>query len=415
MTVTITVSVAGTAIGTFTNNASVTGNEADIAPANHSTSEDTTVRPVVDVRIDKTDSADPVNAGGSFSYTLIVVNDGLSTATNVVVTNNLPAGVTFDSGTSSQGKVSETSGTVTANLGTLASGASATITLNVDDSITSTLTKTATVTSMEHDEDPSNNSDTEPTTVTPVADLVVTKSDSADPVNAGDAYAYTLLVTNSGPSTATGVIVTNLLPAEVSFDSGSTSQGIVTESAGTVTDLVSTLASGASATITLNVTAADSTRGTITNTATVVGNETETNTANNQDTEPTTIIPVVDLAIAKADSVDPAEAGGALTYTLTVTNNGPSTTTGVMVADLLPPEVSFVSAVASQRSVSESGGNVSANLGTLLSGGTATVTLNVTIADSALGVIRNTASISRVPSAEQIQNCPTTQSCWLPG
>jgi uncharacterized repeat protein (TIGR01451 family) len=410
-TVTITVSVAGTAIGTFTNNASVTGNETDIAPANNSTSEDTTVRPVVDVRIDKTDSADPVNAGGSFSYTLTVVNDGPSTATNVVVTDNLPAGVTFDSGTSSQGTVSESSGTVTANLGTLASGASATITLNVDvdDSTTGTLTNTATVTSMEHDEDPSNNSDTEPTTVTPVVDLVVTKSDSADPVNAGGSYAYTLLVTNNGPSTATGVVVTDLLPAEVSFDSGSTSQGSVSESAGTVTALVGTLASGASATITLNVTAADSARGTITNTATVVGNETETNSANNEDTEPTTIIPVVDLAIGKADSVDPAEAGGALTYTLTVTNNGPSTATGVMVTDLLPPEVSFVSAVASQSSVSESGGNVSADLGTLLSGAAATVTLNVTIADSALGVITNTASVTGNETETNTSNNSATE------
>ncbi len=410
-TVTITVSVAGTAIGTFTNNATVIGNETDIAPANNSTSEDTTVRPVVDVRIDKTDSADPVNAGGSFSYTLTVVNDGPSTATNVVVTDNLPAGVTFDSGTSSQGTVSESSGTVTANLGTLASGASATITLNVDvdDSTTGTLTNTATVTSTEHDEDPSNNRDTEPTTVTPVVDLVVIKSDSADPVNAGGSYAYTLLVTNNGPSTATGVVVTDLLPAEVAFDSGSTSQGIVSESAGTVTALVGTLASGASATITLNVTAADSARGTITNTATVVGNETETNTANNQDTEPTTIIPVVDLAIAKADSVDPAEAGGALTYTLTVTNNGPSTATGVMVTDLLPSEVSFVSAVASQGSVSESGGNVSADLGTLLSGATATVTLNVTISDSALGVITNTASVTGNETETNTSNNSATE------
>jgi len=410
-TVTITVSVAGTAVGTFTNNASVTGNETDIAPANNSTSEDTTVRPVVDVRIDKTDSADPVNAGGSFSYTLTIVNDGPSTATNVVVTDNLPAGVTFASGASSQGTVSETSGTVTANLGTLASGASATITLNVDvaDSTTGTLTNTATVTSMEHDDDPSNNSDTEPTMVTPVVDLVVTKSDSADPVNAGGSYSYTLLVTNNGPSTATGVVVTDLLPPEVSFTSGSASQGSVSESAGTVTALLGTLASGASATITLNVTTADSARGTITNTATVAGNETETNSANNQDTEPTTIVPVVDLAIAKVDSVDPAEAGGALTYTLTVTNNGPSTATGVQVTDLLPPEVSFVSAVASQGSASHSGGSVSANLGTLLSGDTATVTLNVTIADSALGVITNTASVTATETETDTTNNSATE------
>ena len=128
----------------------------------------------------------------------------------------------------------------------------------------------------------------------------ISKSDSADPVNAGGSFTYTLTVTNDGPSTANGVVVTDVLPAGVSFDTGSASQGTVTESSGTVTANVGTLASGASATITLNVDVDNSARGTLTNAVSVTSTETDTNSANNSDTEPTTITPVVDLAITKA-------------------------------------------------------------------------------------------------------------------
>lgn len=394
-TVTITVAASGSATGTFTNNASVAGNEAEVTTANNSVSEETVVRPVVDVRISKSDSADPVMAGSSFAYTLTVTNDGPSTATNVMVTDILPAGVSLSSSSASQGSVSESGGTVTASLGTLNSGASATITLNVDvaDSATGTLTNSVSLTSTETDTNLVNNSDTELTAVTPVVDLVLSKSDSIDPVNAGGAIAYTLNVTNNGPSMATGVVITDLLPPEVSFSSASASQGSVSESGGTVTANIGTLASGASATITLNVDVDDSARGGISNSAAVVSNETDANPANNSAIEPTTVTPVVDVLVTKIDSADPVNAGGTIIYSLFVSNSGPSTANNVVVTDILPTGVSFASGTVSQGSVSESGGVVTASLGTLASGGSATVTLNVNVDDSTQGTISNTVSV----------------------
>lgn len=394
-TVTITVAASGSATGTFTNNASVTGNEPESTTANNSVSEVTVIRPIVDVRVSKSDSADPVNAGSSFAYTLTVTNDGPSTATSVVVTDLLPAGISLASSSTSQGSVSESGGTVTASLGTLNSGASATITLNVDvaDSAVGTLTNSVSVTSAEADTNLSNNSDTESTTVTPVVDLVLTKSDSIDPVNAGSSFSYTLSVTNNGPSTATDVVITDLLPPEVSFSSASASQGSVSESGGTVTASVGTLASGASATITLNVNVDAAARGAIANSAVAVSNETETSPADNAATEPTNVTPVVDVLVTKIDSADPVNAGGTIIYSLFVSNSGPSTANGVVVTDVLPAGVSFASGTSSQGSISESGGVVTANIGTLASGGSATVTLNVNVEDSTRGTISNAVSV----------------------
>ena len=82
--------------------------------------EPTAVADSADLSITKTDSADPVIAGEDLTYTLVVTNDGPSDATNVVVTDDVPAGTSF---VSADGGGLEAAGTVTWNLGTLADGA----------------------------------------------------------------------------------------------------------------------------------------------------------------------------------------------------------------------------------------------------------------------------------------------------
>jgi uncharacterized repeat protein (TIGR01451 family) len=101
---------------------------------------------------------------------------------------------------------------------------------------------------------------------------------------------------------------------------------------------------------------------------------------------------VADLALTKTDSKDPAPTGRNLTYTLTATNSGPDSADGVVVLDQLPPDVTFVSATPSQGSCNESGGVVICDLGTLESGGTATV--SIVIIPRLAGLITNTASVS---------------------
>jgi len=100
------------------------------------------------------------NLGGQFSYTITVANAGPDQATNVVVTDELPAGLTFVSATPSQGSCAGTT-TVTCTLGTLNSGAGATITLTVQaPGSPTTLLNTATVIASQSDPDTTNNSST---------------------------------------------------------------------------------------------------------------------------------------------------------------------------------------------------------------------------------------------------------------
>lgn len=100
----------------------------------------------------------------------------------------------------------------------------------------------------------------------------------------------------------------------------------------------------------------------------------------------------VDLAVRARDSADPVGLGSNFTYTITVTNAGPATATGVTVVDSLPAALSFVSAWASQGSCSHVAGTVTCQLGTLTNGGAATVLL--TVYPTRSGSVTNVVSVS---------------------
>ncbi len=290
-TITILADVAAAASGTLVNAATVTGNETETNLNNNTDQVSTTVQPRVDLVIFKADSPDPVTAGGQLTYTLSVMNNGPSTATGVTVVDTLPAGITYQSATATQGTVNRSGNTVTANVGQLASGASATVTIlvTVDPATRGRITNEATVTGNETETNPNNNRDDEPTEVQAQVDLTITKRDSADPLKAGGQLTYTLDVTNNGPSNATGVVVTDTLPAPLTFVSGSSTSGTVTHTGQAVTAAVGNLAASQTATITL-VTQIDSQfSGTFTNQAEVRGNETETDPNNNTALEPTAV------------------------------------------------------------------------------------------------------------------------------
>ena len=126
-------------------------------------------------------------------------------------------------------------------------------------------------------------------TVLPQADLAITKTDTPDPVRFGEVLTYTLLVSNAGPQDATGVVVVDTLPAGVTFVSASVG---CTELAGDVTCDVGDMANGGFAEITIVVIAPD-VEGTLTNTATVEGNEVDPDLTDNTATQDTTVIPAI--------------------------------------------------------------------------------------------------------------------------
>ena len=376
-----------TVVGTITNTASVIGNERDPDTGDNTSTDITTVDPAADLSLTKSDAPDPVLVGGELTYTIIVTNKGPSTGMDVTLTDTLFGDLRFVSATASQGSCSGTA-TVTCSLGSLASGDRSTVTIVIVPTAVGTITDTVSVTSDGADPATGDNTATETTTVDPAADLSVAKSDSPDPVLVGGKLTYTLTVINKGPSYATGVTLTDTLAGSVRFVSSTPSQGRCSGT-NTVTCTLGNFASGDSATVAIVVT--PTAAGTITNTARVTGNETDPGTGDNTAQEATTVRPTADLSVTKSDSSDPILIGSNLTYTFTISNEGPSDATGVRLTDTLPEGVTFVSSTPSQGSCSGTS-TVVCSLGNIRIGDGATVSIVVT--PVVVGTITNTAIVS---------------------
>jgi uncharacterized repeat protein (TIGR01451 family) len=117
-----------------------------------------------------------------------------------------------------------------------------------------------------------------------------------------------------------------------------------------------------------------------------------------------TVPAYADMAVAMTDSPDPVTTGNSLTYSITVTNNGPDNAAGVTLSDTLPAGTSFVSATPSQGSCGNAGGAVSCALGNLNNAASATV--NVVVTANVAGTITNAATVS----VTEIDNNATNNS-----
>jgi uncharacterized repeat protein (TIGR01451 family) len=222
------------------------------------------------------------------------------------------------------------------------------------------------------------------------ADLSIRKADAPDPVAPGQLLTYTLVITNGGPSPATGVTLVDTLPAGVSFASASPG---CTPAAGSVACHIGTLGPGASAIIRIIVAVLPTAPERITNTVRVSGNEPDPNPLNNVAAATTTVLRearAADLSIRKTDTPDPVIAGTQLSYLLSVTNHGPSLATGVTLTDTLPLGVTFISAT---MGCIHAGGVVTCQLGNLSVGASRAVTILVHVLPTAPSTIVNTASV----------------------
>ena len=304
---------------------------------------------VSDLAITKTHTGDFV-VGVDGVYTLSVKNVGsLSIAGLITVTDPVPAGLNVVSAAGSGWVCGMSDQDVTCSVtpsGSLASGASLPdirITVNPTLAAAPSVTNTATVTNV-NDIDPDNNSSSSPTRIQVSADLAVTKDDGATALGAGGSTTYTLVVTNDGPSSVSGAILAD--PAAT----GLAKTGVAcAPSPGqcvappTIAELeggtfaLPALASGQTyaLAVTADVTAAS---GSVANTATVSApaGVTDPDGDNNSATDTDTVTPAAvsaDLAVTKDDGATALGAGGSTTYTLVVTNDGPSSVSGAILAD----------------------------------------------------------------------------------
>jgi uncharacterized repeat protein (TIGR01451 family) len=359
--------VTAPASGTVTNVASVSSPTSDPNLTNNITPPVTTVvTPVADVVLL---NVGPTNvlAGAIYTNTISVTNTGPSSATNVVVVDTLPNGVL-----------------VTNVAGLLPVGGGTNFTVTYTAPASGSLTNSATSTSGTVDPNPANNTNiVSVTTVTPVADVGLGKIAAAT-VLASSNLTYTIAVTNFGPSSAGGVVVTDTLPAGVIFVSAS---GNGVNSSGVVNWNLGALTSGQISNLTLIVTAPVG--GTLTNVASVSSPTSDPNLTNNVTPPVTTsVTPVANLAVGKTGPAG-IVFGTNFNYTISVTNFGPSTATGISVTDSLPAGLVFVSSVP-VTTTNASNQVIWTNLGNLATG--ATTNLTLTVISTARGTVTNIAT-----------------------
>jgi len=294
---------AGTAAGTAINEtASVTSAITDSNSANNSATAADVVALATQADLVVTNSAAPssVAAGSNVTYTQTVTNKGPAAGTGVSITQTTPPNTNFQSITPPAGWTCGTvppvggTGTITCTLtGTQAvnNTASFTLVLQVNSGTPSGTNITDTVTANATNIVPSITTNTASATVVVAnansADVAIVKTATPNPVTQGTPLTYSLAVTNNGPASATNVTATDTLPSSVTYLSSTSTQGSCSEAGGTVTCLLGTMANAGTATVTILTIPQQP--GIISNTATIVADQTDSNLANNSSTQNETV------------------------------------------------------------------------------------------------------------------------------
>lgn len=215
--------------GTLSNTATVLApaGVTDPTPGNNTATETSTADPTADLIVVKSDGGAVVTPGEVIIYNLTLTNNGPSHTGAITLTDAIPALTSFvtasDGGTLSAGVVSW-------NLPSLAPGVSTTVSiqLRVNSSVPAGVTQisnSATALGSVPDPTPGNNTGGDTTPVVAAPDLQVTKDDGLSTVKPGELATYTISVTNVSNQDATGVTLSETVPANTTFVPGGSSAG----------------------------------------------------------------------------------------------------------------------------------------------------------------------------------------------
>jgi uncharacterized repeat protein (TIGR01451 family) len=392
---------AGTAIGTPPTGPPVSRTSTVTIP----------LSPLADVQIAKPASPATVTPGGSMTFTLVVRNNGPSPAANVVISDPLPAGLTFAS--ASRG-CTNSGGDVTCTAASLASGATQrfTVTARVASSVDGAIDNTATVRSDTPDPDPGDNTSTSHTPTRGEADLSITKTPSTTTPQAGAQVLYTLVIKNTGPSDATSVTVSDPGAPGLTLQEAIPSQGRCSITGGRVSCDIGSLAADGAAQVLVAAQVAPGATGAITNTATVIGDQHDPRPGNDRDTSTVTPTPppatpppatpphttttptptprpAADLVITKTTRTRAVTVGQRLSYTIVVRNNGPDAAPAVKITDTFGLSSTVVSVKTTAGSCAK-GSPLTCSLGTIQPG--PHVTIAVVAYPRTSGTLRNAVS-----------------------
>ncbi|NUY81627.1 DUF11 domain-containing protein, partial [Flavobacterium sp. MAH-1] len=332
-----------------------------------------------DIVVTNSDFSNYYIPGTNNTYTVTVTNLGPNAATNVHVTNAIPAGIDYFSWWGSNGSVG-VNDPLDNTIATLAVGQTVTYTIVVEvpASYLGPLTSQTVVTSATTDPNPACTQCIDTDVRATGADIEVINTNNQTQYIPGTTVTYTVTVANNGPLTAANVLVTNPIPAGItSFSwSGGGNSGTNVP----LSDTIPSITAGSSVVYTIVIQVPVGFTGNLTSTA-----STSTPTADPvpgcpQCTDTDTQGFGADLEITNTDFQTTYVSGTTNTYTVTVTNNGPGVATDVQIDNAIPagiPAANF--SWNGSNGSSGTGTALSDLLPTLAAGSTVTYTINIII------------------------------------
>ncbi|MFD2602556.1 choice-of-anchor L domain-containing protein, partial [Flavobacterium suzhouense] len=394
VTYTVTVDVPASYTGPLTTQASVTSpNTVDPVPGCSQCTDTDTSLMDADVVVVNTNNQTTYIPGSTATYTVTVTNNGPAAATNVVVNNAVPAGVTNFSW--SGNGVPVTAGALNNTIGTMTVGQVVTYTVTFDVPAgynAATLVSQTVVTS---DRDSDNNcpqcTDTD-LNAAAAADIVVVNTNGQTTYTPGTQTTYTVTVTNNGPGVATNVNVSNAIPAGITNMTWTGTNGSVGVNV-PLNNTINSLPAGATVTYTVNVQIPNTFQGDLVSQTKVTSNN-DPNPACTQCLDvDTSATPTVNLVVTNTDNQEIYTAGSNSVYTVTVTNNGPYAAANVVVTNPIPAGITAFSWTGSNGS---SGTNTALNntIPSLAAGQTVTYTITLGVPAGYTGNLSSTASVT---------------------
>lgn len=419
---TVTIHMTAADGQTISDHASASSDTPDPDGTNNTANSSVTITAVADMAITGMSAPGTVTAGTGMIYNVDVSNGGPSTAQNVVISDNLPAGVTISSvngnggATCKAGVPGDSTQPTTCNFGNVASGSTRnmSIVVNVNPQTTGTLHDDAKVSSDTFDPDLSNNLGHTDTTVATSADLVTSIAATPNPVTAGRQLSYQVTVTDNGPSTAVGVSLTDTLPGVLAFTSATTSAaggscGFQVNT-NTVQCQLGTLDPGTSAVVTIytTVSSAAPNGSTIVDAATASSSTADPAPANNTASVSTGVVTSADLGVALGSDQATYKPSTVIHYNVSATNAGPSDAQAVVVTIQLPP-TKYGFYVSDNGGCSLSGTVLTCPLGTMVAGGSRAFQVNWQVQGNK-GTLTATATISSSTSDPNSANNTSTRN-----
>ena len=327
-------------MGPITNTVWVTGLGKDINETNNiDSAHNFTALPIVDLSIAKKVNVtkDVINVLDVIQFDIVVYNDGPCNATGVIVEELIDPHLEVLSNTTTSGKYEAG----TWNIGNLANGSSATLTIVAKVIYSGVISNNVHVSGFENETDYKNN-DAEIKNMTAIAnvDLKITKKvNVTGVVNVTNLINFTITVTNNGPCNATGVYVGESLSPHLKMISNKTTIGEYDGS----TWIIGNLNSGEVHNLTIIAEVISA--GTISNAVAIVGNDNDTNQSNNNDSiENLTAIDIVDLEITKRvwGATRFVNVTDEIVFEIIVRNKGPCDATNVNVTEVLSPHLKMI-------------------------------------------------------------------------